>query len=66
MLYKQDFDSWAHEQSNLLPQGQFHQLDWPHLIEELEDLGNRYYDKLESRLTQLVAHLLKWQLQQCN
>ncbi|WP_242045084.1 DUF29 family protein [Anabaena catenula] len=40
-------------------------MGWPHLIEELEGLGNRHYDKLESRLTQLVAvaHLLKWQVQ---
>ncbi|WP_199332122.1 DUF29 domain-containing protein [Anabaena lutea] len=63
MLYKQDFYTWAYEQSNLLRQGKFNELDLPHLIEELEDLGNRHYDQLESRLTQLVAHLLKWQVQ---
>ncbi len=62
-LYEADFYSWAHQQSGLLRQGQFDQLDLSHLIEELTDLGNRHYDQLESRLMQLVAHLLKWQVQ---
>lgn len=26
-------------------------------------MGNRHYDHLESQLTQLLAHLLKWQVQ---
>ena len=63
MLYEQDFYTWVHQQSNILRQGQFDRLDLPHLIEELTDLGNRHYDQLESRLIQLVAHLLKWQVQ---
>ena len=63
MLYEKDFYTWAHQQSGLLRQGQFDQLDLSHLIEELTDLGNRHYDQLESRLMQLVAHLLKWQVQ---
>jgi hypothetical protein len=62
-LYEQDFYSWTRQQSRLLRQGQFDQLDLSHLIEELDDLGNRHYDQLESRLMQLVAHLLKWQVQ---
>jgi hypothetical protein len=62
-LYEQDFYSWTRQQSSLLRQGQFDQLDLSHLIEELDDLGNRHYDQLESRLMQLVAHLLKWQVQ---
>lgn len=62
-LYERDFYSWAFNQANLLRQGRFEQLDLSHLIEEVEDLGNRHYDQLESRLTQLVAHLVKWQVQ---
>lgn len=62
-LYEQDFYSWAYQQSNFLREEKFEELDLPHLIEELEDLGNRHYDQLESRLTQLIAHLLKWQVQ---
>ncbi|PZU94873.1 MAG: DUF29 domain-containing protein [Pseudanabaena sp.] len=62
-LHEVDFYSWAHQQSDLLRQGQFDRLDLSHVIEELTDLGNRHYDQLESRLMQLVAHLLKWQVQ---
>lgn len=62
-LYERDFYSWAFNQAKLLRQGRFEQLDLGHLVEELEDLGNRHYDQLESRLIQLIAHLLKWQVQ---
>ncbi|QNP30043.1 DUF29 domain-containing protein [Cylindrospermopsis curvispora] len=63
ITYEKDFYSWVYQQSNLLREGKFEQLDLGHLIEELEDLGNRHYDQLESRLMQLIAHLLKWQIQ---
>ncbi|WLT37060.1 DUF29 domain-containing protein [Synechocystis sp. B12] len=46
-----------------MSQKRFEQLDLEHLIEEIQDLGNRHYDQLESRLTVLTAHLLKWQVQ---
>jgi hypothetical protein len=62
-LYERDFYSWTRQQASLLRQHQFDKLDLSHLVEELEDLGNRHYDQLESRLMQLVAHLLKWQVQ---
>jgi hypothetical protein len=62
-LYDTDLYSWAYQQAELLRQGEWHRLDREHLIEEIEDLGNRHYDQLESRLVQLVAHLLKWQVQ---
>jgi hypothetical protein len=63
ILYEQDFYSWTRQQATLLRQQKFDQLDLSHLVEELDDLGNRHYDQLESRLMQLVAHLLKWQVQ---
>jgi hypothetical protein len=62
-LYEQDFDSWAFNQAHLLREGKFEQLDLSHLVEELEDLGNRHYDQLESRFIQLIADLLKGQVQ---
>jgi hypothetical protein len=62
-LYEKDFYTWAQQQANLLSQKKFDQLDLPHLVEELEDLGKRHYDQLESCLMQLMAHLLKWQVQ---
>jgi hypothetical protein len=62
-LYETDFYSWTQQQADLLRQGKLHLLDQAHLVEEIEDLGNRHYDQLESRLVQLVAHRLKWQVQ---
>ncbi|ASC70832.1 hypothetical protein XM38_017790 [Halomicronema hongdechloris C2206] len=62
-LYNTDFYSWTLQQAELLRQGELQLLDRDHLIEEIEDLGNRHYDQLEARLVQLIAHLLKWQVQ---
>ncbi|MBE9202522.1 DUF29 domain-containing protein [Synechocystis salina LEGE 06099] len=63
LLYTEDFFTWTQQQADLLSQKRFEQLDLEHLIEEIQDLGNRHYDQLESRLTVLTAHLLKWQVQ---
>lgn len=62
-LYEKDFYTWVRNQSDLLSQKQFDQLDLVHLVEELKDLGNWHYDQLEARLIQLIAHLLKWRVQ---
>jgi hypothetical protein len=62
-LYDVDFYAWTRQQAELLRQGHLEALDRTHLLEEIEDLGNRHYDQLESRLGQLMAHLLKWQVQ---
>lgn len=69
-LYERDFQRWATEQAQALraagalrpnlPQ----EVDWEHLVEEVEGLArsNRY--ALESRMTVLLMHLLKWLLQE--
>jgi len=62
-LYEQDLYTWAGQQAELLRQRQFERLDLVNLIEEVDDLGKRHYEQLESRLVQLIAHLLKWQVQ---
>lgn len=62
-LYNRDFVAWADEQALLLEQKRWHELDLVNLIEEVQDLGNRYRDALESQLTRLLMHLLKWQYQ---
>ena len=61
--YRELLYTWTRQQSELLRQREFNQLDLSHLIEEIVDLGNRYYDQLESRFMQLIAHLLKWQVE---
>jgi hypothetical protein len=62
--YEQDFYSWTQEQASLLRNGQLNSLDIPNLIEELETMGRSEKRELESRLTVLLLHLLKWQYQE--
>jgi hypothetical protein len=62
-LYEADFVQWSDRTAQLLREHRFADLDLEHLIEEIEDLGNRHRDALESQLTRLLMHLLKWQFQ---
>lgn len=55
-----DFYTWTHQQAKLLREGRFSELDLLPLVEEIEDMGNRHYDQLESRFELLFSHLLKW------
>jgi hypothetical protein len=62
-LYETDVVLWADQQAALLRRRAANELDWNNLAEEIEDVGNRYRDRIESRLATLSAHLLKWQFQ---
>lgn len=62
-LHDLDFYTWAHQQAELLRQGRFSELDTDHLIEELDSMGARERRELETRLSILLQHLLKWRYQ---
>lgn len=62
-LYEQDFNLWIEETINLLKHRQLEQIDYEHLIEEIEDMGGNRKDALESNLEQVLIHLLKWKYQ---
>jgi Domain of unknown function DUF29 len=62
-LYDADFVQWSDRTAQLLREHRFTDLDLEHLIEEIEDLGNRHRDALESQLTRLLMHLLKYEFQ---
>ena len=62
-LYEADYGAWAKRQIELLSSQRFADLDIAHLMEELEDMGRSERNELESRLTILLAHLLKWHFQ---
>lgn len=61
--YEQDFYGWTQEQAALLRTGQLDDLDITNLIEEVESMGRSEKRALESRLTVLLIHLLKWKYQ---
>lgn len=62
-LYDSDYYSWSLEQAQLLREGKFGKLDMLNLIEEVEDLGSKYSDSIESYFIVILTHLLKWQYQ---
>lgn len=62
-LYETDFVAWTEETVQLIRAGQFGQVDWQAVIEEIESLGRSDRRELKSRLEVLLQHLLKWQYQ---
>jgi hypothetical protein len=59
--YDQDFYGWTQQQAALLKAGRLNDLDIANLIEEVETMGRSEKHELQSRLTLLLTHLLKWQ-----
>lgn len=62
-LYDTDFVLWVEKTAALLRSGDFSNVDWENLIEEVESLGRAERQQLVSRLEILIGHLLKWQYQ---
>ena len=62
-LYETDYYAWVNKQLDLLRSGQWEAADIQNLIEEIEDMGKKVKRELESRLSVLFMHLLKWQYQ---
>lgn len=62
-LYDRDFYAWANEQAALLRAGKLAAADIEHIAEEIESMGKAEKRELVSRLTLLLLHLLKWQMQ---
>lgn len=60
-LYEEDFVLWLDQTTAQIRQGELKHLDWEHLLEELESLGNEQRRKVESYLLRLLIHLLLYQ-----
>ena len=61
--YDTDFYAWANEQATLLRAGRYDAADIENIAEEIESMGRSEKRELISRLTVLLVHLLKWQIQ---
>ncbi|WP_244817279.1 DUF29 domain-containing protein [Caballeronia sp. Lep1P3] len=61
--YEKDVVAWANEQAALLRAGKLSAIDIEHIAEEIEDVGKSQLRELGSRISVLLAHLLKWQYQ---
>jgi hypothetical protein len=62
-LYDLDFAQWAEQNAELLRAGRFADADIEHIAEEIEDLAKSTRLALRSRITRVIEHLLKWQIQ---
>jgi len=62
-LYAQDFFQWTQSTAKLIREGKWYDIDSEALAEEIESLGKSQKRELESRIHQLVMHLLKWHYQ---
>ena len=54
-----DLHSWARHQAELLRAGRLSEIDAAAIAEEIDDVGEEQYDKLESAFRALMLHLLK-------
>ena len=61
--YDQDFYAWTQAQAAALRSARPNRFDWEHIAEELEAMGRSERDQMESRIRQILLHLLKWQFQ---
>lgn len=57
--YETDFYEWTKIQSENLRNKRYELLDIDHLIEEIEDLGNRHQDEIDGHVLTIVVHMLK-------
>jgi hypothetical protein len=61
--YDDDFYAWTQEQAEYLRAGVWSAVDAVHVAEEIEDVGREQRHAVESHLTNLLMHLLKWRYQ---
>ena len=62
-LYEQDILAWSDHQAGLLrkvARGQrVYDVDWAHVVEEIEDVGLSELNAVQIQLRQMIVHLLK-------
>jgi hypothetical protein len=59
-LYETDETAWLEAMADLIHRGRSDDLDFTHLAEYLGDMARRDRREVKSRLTTLLAHVLKW------
>ncbi|MEJ1160274.1 DUF29 domain-containing protein [Prosthecomicrobium sp. N25] len=63
LSYDGDYYAWTQDQGERLKAHRPEGLDWENLAEEVESFGRSQKREIESSLTVLLAHLLKWEHQ---
>jgi Domain of unknown function DUF29 len=63
VLYERDETAWLEAMSERIRLGRLDDLDYANLAEYLADMARRDRREVESRLTVLICHALKWAYQ---
>lgn len=63
VLYEQDETAWLEAMAELIRLGRLDEVDYPNLAEYLADMARRDRREVDSRLTVLITHVLKWAYQ---
>jgi hypothetical protein len=62
-LYERDILTWSEHQADLLRRlargERVNDVDWPHIVEEIEDVGLSELNAVKSHLRLMLLHLLK-------
>jgi len=61
--YAHDFFAWSQAQAKLIREGKLDRIDAKNLAEEIESMGRADRRSLQSQLSRLLLHLLKWKFQ---
>ncbi len=62
-MYTEDYHRWLTANAEAIRWGQLSDIDTEHIAEELDAMSKRERREVISRLTVLLAHLLKWEFQ---
>jgi len=65
-LYEKDFFMWVQKNLKLLKNKEYDLVDWGNLLEEMEDMGQRYLDSAVSFMSVILEHLYKWENFKCS
>jgi hypothetical protein len=58
--YDDDFYAWTQTQARNIRDFKWDDVDWEHVAEEIEDLGQAIENAIESHMERLLLHLLKY------
>ncbi|WP_333785257.1 DUF29 domain-containing protein [Thermocrinis sp.] len=58
-LYEKDFILWIEENLRLIKEGNYEEVDWENLLEEIEDMGRRHLESAVSYAAVVLEHLYK-------
>lgn len=62
-LYEQDYYLWLEQTAKKLDDAQWNEIDIANLVEEIKDMGRSERRAIESNLTIVLLHLLKYKYQ---